>query len=132
MHELGPLITMIQGDSVAPSVLERVRSLIGKDERCLVILDSAHTHSHVARELEAYAGFVGPDSYIIVNDGIMRDLADVPRGDPTWTWDNPASAAKNFADAHRDFVLEQPPRVFNESDLDQNVTHWPGGYLRRL
>jgi cephalosporin hydroxylase len=132
MHELAPLITLVQGDSVAPSVLEKVRHLVGKDERCLVILDSAHTREHVARELEAYAGFVAPDSYIIVNDGIMHDLADVPRGDPTWTWDNPGSAAKNFADGHRDFVLEQPPRVFNESDLDQNVTHWPGGYLRRL
>lgn len=132
MHELAPLITLIQGDSVAPSVLEKVRVLVGKDERCLVILDSVHTSEHVYRELEAYAGFVAPDSYIIVNDGIMRDLVDVPRGDPTWEWDNPAMAAKTFAVLHRDFVLEQPPRVFNESDLDQNVTHWPGGYLRRL
>lgn len=132
MHELAPLITLIQGDSVAPSVLEKVRFLIGKDERCLAILDSGHTREHVARELEAYAKFVAPDSYIIVNDGIMADLADVPRGYPAWEWDNPASAAEDFAAAHRDFVLEQPPRVFNESDLDQNVTHWPGGYLRRL
>jgi cephalosporin hydroxylase len=133
MHELAPLITLIQGDSVAPSVLEKVRFLIGNGERCLVILDSAHTREHVARELEAYAGFVPPDSYIIVNDGIMRDLVDVPRGDPLWAWDNPRAAAMNFAEAHRDFVLEeQPPRVFDESDMDQNVTHWPGGYLRRL
>jgi cephalosporin hydroxylase len=46
----------------------------------MVILDSCHTKAHVVRELELYNPFVTPSSYIVVTDGSMRDLHDVPRG----------------------------------------------------
>jgi hypothetical protein len=61
----------------------------------------------------------------------MRDLHDVPRGAPDWQWNHPASAAEEFLREHKDFVLEQPAWVFNESDLASNVTHWPAAWLRR-
>lgn len=32
-------------------------------------------------------------SYIVATDGIMHDLADVPRGTPGWATDNPTFAA---------------------------------------
>lgn len=131
-HPLGPLITLVEGNSVSPAVLSEVRGLVGAGESALVILDSCHTRAHVARELEAYCGFVMPDSYIVVNDGIMRDLADVPRGNPGWTSDNPASAVRHFLMFHPEFIAEQPVWPFNESNLVNNVTHWPEGWLRRL
>jgi len=30
-----------------------------------------------------------------------------------------------------EFVIEQPAWPFNESDLAQNVTHWPEAWLKR-
>ena len=61
----------------------------------------------------------------------MRELHDVPAGTPDWRDDNPSSAAVEFARDHPEFVLEQPPWPFNESELALNVTHWPDAYLRR-
>ena len=131
-HELGGLITLIEGGSTAASTLEQVRSLVRPSDTVLVILDSDHSKGHVAAELEAYHGLVTPGSYIVATDGIMKDLHDVPRGRPEWTWDHPTAAAAEFAQAHPEFVLEQPAWPFNESGLRQNLTHWPGAYLRRL
>jgi cephalosporin hydroxylase len=130
-HELADRITLVEGSSVEPSLLDRVRGLIRKDERVLVILDSDHSRAHVARELEAYAPLVTEGSYIVATDGIMFDLDDVPHGRPEWQSDNPRTAAKEFADTHPDFVLEDPPFLFKEAATTQQVTHWPGAYLRR-
>ncbi|MGI9179353.1 MAG: cephalosporin hydroxylase family protein [Longimicrobiaceae bacterium] len=130
-HPLAEYITLIEGDSVAPETVEQVRALIRPEERVMVLLDSCHTKQHVADELEAYAPLVTPGSYIVVTDGVMKDLADVPRGDPKWQWDNPAAAAAEFAAEHPEFVIEQPAWPFNESELTENITHWPNAWLRR-
>lgn len=130
-HPLSGFITLIEGSSTAPEVVEQVRGLIKPGEKTLVILDSCHTYAHVHDELEAYADLVTADSYIVATDGIMYDLADVPRGMPEWATDNPMRAARDFAAAHPEFVIEQPTWPFNESALDQNITHWPGAWLRR-
>lgn len=130
-HELSPYITLIEDDSVVPRAIDHIRSLVKQGESVLVILDSCHTKQHVLRELDAYHDLVTPGSYIIATDGAMRDLCDVPRGNPEWVWDNPVSAAKEFASGHPEFVIEQPPWLFNESQLTENITHWPGAYLKR-
>lgn len=131
-HELSTLITLVEGSSTAPDVVDHVKSLIEPGEAVMVILDSNHTRGHVLDELEAYREFVTPGSYLVATDGIMRDLHDVPRGRPEWTWDNPAAAAREFAGEHpEEFVLEQPDWPFNESVLTEDVTHWPDAWLRR-
>ena len=61
----------------------------------------------------------------------MKDLYDSPKGKAEWKWDHPAAAAAEFVAGHPDFVLEQPAWPFNESDLTDNVTYWPGAWLRR-
>ena len=76
--------------------------------------------------------FVTANSYIVATDGIMRDLYDVPRGEPKWKQDNPAAAAIEFARSNPEFVVEQPLWSFNESTLKDNLTHWPNAWLRRL
>jgi cephalosporin hydroxylase len=96
-----------------------------------VLLDSNHTYAHVLAELEAYSGLVSPGSYIVATDGVMMEVADVPRAGRSWATDNPTVAARDFAAKHPEFVIEQPPWPFNESELSQNVTHWPGAWLRR-
>lgn len=130
-HELFSLITLIEGNSIQEDVVKQVRSFIRKDEKVMVILDSNHTKSHVLAELEAYHHLVCKDSYIIATDGSMRDLYDVPRGKPEWKWDNPAEAAIEFSKQHPVFVIEHPAWPFNESELAENVTHWPSAWLRR-
>jgi cephalosporin hydroxylase len=62
----------------------------------------------------------------------MRLVADTPRGASEWASDNPISAVEEFVAEHPEFVVEQPPWPFNESELRSNVTHWPQGYLRRV
>lgn len=130
-HDLFPFITLVEGSSTAPEVVSRVHGLVGPGSSALVILDSNHSKQHVARELDCYCDLVTPGSYIVATDGIMEDLSDVPRGRPDWIHDNPAEAARDFATEHPEFVLEQPPWPFNESELNANVTHWPSAWLRR-
>jgi cephalosporin hydroxylase len=130
-HELKPYITLIEGSSTDPATVEQARSLIASGESVLVILDSCHTKEHVAQELAAYADFVAPGSYIVATDGVMRDVADVPRGTESWSWDNPIEAAIEFAATHPEFVLEKPEWPFNESELTEPVTHWPCAWLRK-
>jgi len=131
-HELASFITLIEGSSIEKSVVSRVKSLVKPDETVLVILDSNHTRQHVLAELEAYHDLVSPGSYIVATDGSMKDLYDVPRGKPEWTQDNPTVAALEFVKKHPEFVIEQPLWPFNDSDLKENITHWPGAWLRRL
>jgi cephalosporin hydroxylase len=128
---MSPRITLIEGDSVSPETVSKVRSLIKPDDKVLVILDSCHTKDHVTKELEAYHSLVSAGSYIVATDGIMRDLHDVPRGSSEWKDDHPAAAAEGFAERHSEFVLEQPQWPFNESELSENVTHWPNAWLRK-
>ena len=131
-HELAPRITLIEGDSAAPSTIEAVRGHLRPGEVVLILLDSDHSKPHVLRELEAYAPLVSPGSYIVATDGVMKDLSATPRGKAEWQWDNPTAAAAEFAAAHPEFALEPPRWVFNESELTQPITHWPGAWLRRL
>ena len=131
-HPLNDRITLIEGSSTAPDIVAQVKALVQPGEKVLVILDSNHSYAHVMAELQAYACMVTPGSYIVSTDGIMGDLADVPRGAPGWVTDNPTCAARDFAGQHPEFQIEQPGWPFNESELDQNITHWPGAWLKRL
>jgi cephalosporin hydroxylase len=130
-HELSSLITLIEGSSVAPEMVQHAHELIKPQETTLVILDSNHSKQHVAAELEAYADLITPGSYIVATDGSMKDLSEVPRGNREWVWDNPTAAVAAFLDMHPDFELEQPAWPFNESNLTKNITHWPSAWLRR-
>ncbi|HEX4276689.1 MAG TPA: CmcI family methyltransferase [Bryobacteraceae bacterium] len=132
-HFLGPRITLIEGDSTGPETLARVSRLLRPEDSVLVLLDSAHTKDHVARELECYAPFVTAGSYIVAADGgVMRDAALTPRGDPSWTWDNPTEAAREFAARHPEFSEEQPPWLFHDGELTENVSYWRNGWLKRV
>jgi cephalosporin hydroxylase len=131
-HPLHSSITMVEGPSTAPGIVTAVKAHIKPGEKVLVVLDSNHSYAHVMAELEAYAPLVTPGSYIIATDGIMHDLADVPRGDSRWSSDNPAQAAIDFTIRNPAFVITYPHWPFNESTLRRNVTHWPRAWLKRV
>ncbi len=130
-HFLAPYITLLEGSSVDSSIIQKVKEFIRPGEKVLVILDSNHSYSHVAKELELYHKFVTPGSYIVATDGIMKDLHDVPKGAESWKWDNPANAAVEFAKNHPEFELKNPKWLFNESGLSENITYWPSAWLLR-
>lgn len=131
-HELYPYITLIEGDSTDNEVVNQVRALIKPEETVLAVLDSNHTKQHVLNELHAYSPFVTVGSYIVAADGLMKYLYDVPRGKPEWIYDNPTAAAQEFCAKNLGFVMEHPEWVFNESNLTENITHWPNAYLKRV
>lgn len=132
-HPLASRITLIEGSSIEAATVERVMAAIPSGSRVMVLLDSNHTKAHVRSELEAYGPLVSSGSYIVATDGIMCDLDDVPGGRPEWKWNNATAAAAEFAAAHSEFfVLETPPRPFQEGAIHEPVTYWPGGWLRRL
>jgi len=131
-HELFPLIMLIEGSSVAPEVIDRVKSLIIPRESVMVILDSSHKKEHVLKELEAYHDLVTSGSYIVATDGIIKDLVKVPRGKEEWAWDNPCAAAVEFTMQHPGFIFEEPVWGFNESGLEKRITQWPGAFLKRI
>ena len=130
-HELSSYITLIEGSSTDTAIVRQVKSLIKPEETVLVILDSDHSKQHVTDELEAYHSLVNPGSYIVATDGAMKDLNDVPRGKEDWAWNHPTAAAEEFVGSHPEFVIEQPAWPFNESELTENITHWPGAWLKR-
>jgi cephalosporin hydroxylase len=131
-HPLAPFISLMEGSSTDPALVAQVKSRIASGEKVLVLLDSCHSEEHVLNELEAYHSLVPAGSYIVATDGIMKDLHDLPRGDPEWRRDNPVTAARTFAERHPEFVIEQPHWLFNESSLQRNLTYWPEAFLRRV
>jgi len=131
-HELFPYITLVEGSSTDESIVDYVKSLVNPGESVMVILDSCHTKEHVLTELEAYSTLVTAGSYIIATDGIMYDLYDTPNGKHNWDYDNPLEAAKAFVSKRDDFAIELPKWLFNESSLNQNITHWPMAWIKKL
>lgn len=130
-HFLFPYITLIEGDSISPDVVAKVREQIGPGEKVLVLLDSCHTKSHVLSELKAYGPIVTKGSYIVAMDGIMEEIVGAPRTHPDWTWNNPRQAALEFVATHPEFEIQEPPFLFNEGFVTSRVTYWPDAYLRR-
>jgi cephalosporin hydroxylase len=131
-HALAPLITLIEGDSVAPETVAQVRELVAPGESVLLILDSNHSHGHVLAELETYAPLVKPGGYVVVADGVMPSLAGLPGAGADWGWNNPLSAIAAFLDRHPEFERAPPPCPFNEGGVPRGGSYWPGGYLRRI
>jgi cephalosporin hydroxylase len=131
-HELFPLITLIEGSSIAPETVARAREFIRPGERVMVVLDSHHLRDHVLAELRFYAPLVSVGSYVVVADGIMEDLVGAPRSRPDWKWNNPRRATLDFLAESKDFAQEEPDFPFNEGAVKTRVTYWPNAFLRRL
>ena len=130
-HELFPYLTLVEGSSVDPAIVDGVRDLVRPGETVLVLLDSNHTRQHVLAELTAYAPLVSPGSYIVATDGIMEQLVGAPRTKPEWKFDNPRRAALDFVAANANYAIQEPAFPFNEGVVRDRVTYWPGAFIRR-
>lgn len=87
-HPMANRIEMIEGSSIDPSVIDRVKIIANGAGKIMVILDSNHTHEHVLAELEAYAPLTSPGSYCIVFDTLIEDMPNEMFDDRPWGKDN--------------------------------------------
>ena len=131
-HTLFDRITLIEGGSTEIATLAEVEEQIRPDDRVMVILDSNHSRDHVLAELRAYSKWVTVGSYVVSTDGVMQQLAGLPRTGEDWSENNPVRANELFVAENPNFVIEEPAWPFNESTLDFRVTHWPKCWLRRV
>jgi cephalosporin hydroxylase len=131
-HPLSGSITLIEGSSIDPLVVERVRQQVRPGETVMVLLDSCHSRAHVLAELEAYGPLVTPGSYIVAMDGVMADLVGVPGARPDWAWNNPQEAVRDFVARHPEFTVQPPAFLFNEGQVNEPVTFWPSAYVQRV
>jgi cephalosporin hydroxylase len=111
-----PNVTLIEGDTSRPEVFERVRKLIRPGERVMVVLDSDHATDHVLKEMELFSQLVSDGQYLIVEDGIIKDVY------PAFWRNGPHLAVKRFLKRHPEFA---PEFYWNRFLL----TLSPGGYL---
>lgn len=123
-HPLKKRITLIEGSSTDPTTVQTVRDSIAPGEKVMLILDSNHTKAHVLKELEMYSPLVCAGSYVVVADGNMDELHDLPGGKSEWVTDNPKAAVHEFLDSHPEFESDAEPTRLG-------TTYWPEGYLRR-
>ena len=124
-HPMFKRISMIQGSSIAPEVIEQVRARAAGKRRVMVCLDSNHTHDHVLAELKAYAPLTSAGSYCVVFDTAIEEgpaqlFADRPWG----PGNNPKTAVWEFLKTTDCFEIAQ------EISNKVLITVAPDGYLR--
>ena len=126
-HPMFKRIRMIEGSSVSDEVAAEVAEHCRDKKSVLVVLDSNHTHEHVLKELELYAGHVTRDSYIVVFDTLIEDMPDDLVKDRPWgVGNNPKTAVQEFLSGTDDFAIDR------EIESKILITVAPGGYLKRV
>jgi len=126
-HPMYKRITLIEGSSVDPHVIQKVTELANGKKRVLVCLDSLHTHNHVLKELKLYSPFVKKGSYIVVFDTVIEDMPKGFFSDRPWDkGNNPKTAVLEFLKINKRFEVD------SEIEKKLVITVAPGGYLRCL
>lgn len=127
VHPLFKRISMIEGSSIAPEIIEQVKVKAQGKQKILVCLDSNHTYDHVLAELEAYAPMTSVGSYCVVFDTIIEDLPDDMFGDRPWgVRNNPKTAVWEYLKTHPEFEID---KTIQHKLL---ITVAPDGYLKRI
>ncbi len=123
-HPMYKRIQLLQGSSVSAEVISEVKKRVG-DKKTLVILDSNHAYEHVKQELELYSPLVQKDSYLIVFDTVIDDLADELSSGRPWGYRNgPKKAVQEFLLKSKRFEIDH--------DIQNKlmITAAPSGYLK--
>ncbi|WP_419736696.1 cephalosporin hydroxylase family protein [Pseudomonas sp. COR18] len=125
-HPMARRISMIQGSSIDPAIVDQVRERVA-GKKVLVVLDSNHTHEHVLEELRLYAPLVSVGSYCVVMDTVVEDMPEDAFPDRPWgKGDNPKTAVWKYLEENRDFEIDA--RIHSKL----LITVAPDGYLRRV
>ncbi|MGJ8682423.1 cephalosporin hydroxylase family protein [Paraglaciecola sp.] len=132
-HALYDAITLFEGSSTSPQIIDQISKDLNPEERVIVFLDANHTKQHVLDELHLYSSFIPVGSYVVAMDGIMQDMVGAPRSDEDWDWNNPTQAAKEFVAKNDNFIIEEPEIPFNEGNItDRDLSYWPHAFIKRI
>lgn len=125
--EISDRIALIEGGSTSLSTLQTLESILQGSKRCLIILDSHHTHDHVLAELNTYQQFVGQGQYLICCDTVIEYMPEQKHRPREWGPGNsPATALKEFLKTNK---------RFKNNELITNKLLFschPGGYLKAV
>lgn len=126
-HPMSSRISMIEGSSIAPEIIEQVKSKATGKQCVLVCLDSNHLHDHVTSELKAYAPLTSVGSYCVVFDTIIEDMSAEMFPDRSWKpGNNPKTAVREFLSNNPEFEIDK------DIELRLLITAAPDGYLKRI
>ena len=106
-------LTYLMGSSTAKEIVEKVKSLVGKNDKVLILLDSAHNKQHVLNELRIY-------HKMVVEDTQLNGYPVAPKYGP-----GPMEALKEFLKENSDFVIDKSKEKFY-------MTFNPNGYLKKI
>jgi len=124
-HPLSHRVVLIEGSSISPQVIKKIKQFTKKQNKIMVILDSNHSKEHVLKELEIYQDIVTPGSYLVAMDGAQEKVADIPNGKPEWKEDNPLAAINTFIKKNKNFQVDG-------HYCRLKVTANPNGFLKKI
>lgn len=115
-----PRIRYLLGESSATTTIEKIQPFVDDTiGPVLVIHDADHHFEAVLADLEIYAPFVTPGSYLIVEDTNVNGHPVLPEWGP-----GPWEAVEQFLTDYREFERDRSREKFL-------LTYNPDGYLRR-
>jgi cephalosporin hydroxylase len=127
-HPMMKRITLYEGSSTSPEIVEKVKKHLAGKKCVMVVLDSLHSHAHVYDELKLYAPMVTKDSYCILPDTFIEFF---PKGyySSTRPWDvgdNPYTAMKQYLSETDLFEIDK------SLTAKAMITETIDGYLKRV
>jgi cephalosporin hydroxylase len=126
-HPLFKRITMLEGSSTDPIIVQKIREYASEKKCVMVSLDSLHTHDHVLQELRLYSPLVTVGSYLILPDTLIEFF---PKG---YYSDRPWDVGNNTMTALREFLKETDAFIQDkEREGKLCITEGIDGYLKRI
>ena len=111
-HPMYKRVTMYEGSSVDPKIIDKIKKHV-KNKKCvMVILDSNHSHNHVLEELKMYTPFITVGSYCIKR--------------PWDVGNNPYTAMKAFLKKNKNFSIDKS--WSNKGVITETID----GYLKKI
>ncbi len=119
-------ITLINGDSTSPNVINKISKMITSKDRVMVFLDSNHEANHVLDELKKYSKFVTKNQYLNVYATAIEYLPKSIINKRSWgPGASPATAINKFLELDKTFKID------NTLDIKALKSFIPGGRLRK-
>ncbi len=124
-HPMIKRVTMIEGSSIDPQVISRVKKMIQPGQKVLVLLDSDHRRPHVLAEMNLYQDIATKGSYIVVFDTFMPYLARLKGASADFKKNSAMDAVKLFMKGNKSFLIDTTYNKFY-------VTSCPQGFLKKI
>jgi len=113
-------IKYLMGSSTSNEIVKQVKKYISKNDKIMVVLDSAHGKDHVLEEIKIYSQFINQGSYIIIEDTNINGHPVSLDSGP-----GPMEAVDEFLKINKSFRIDKKCEKFY-------MTFNPRGYLKKI